>query len=274
MARKKRKRVKHSRFLAGIQSVTGLMGRAILRLVPVVALGALIFIGFSKVRELLYADPALGIREIKVIPENILPASLKADLEKKWVGKNIFMADVKAVSRFLAKDPIVLRAETVKVFPSTLLIHLSQRTPFARIRFVRDGEAAIISEDGVILGVEKTWDSPFEGPSFEAFETRWKKPVQGVPMPPKGFTRAVEFYRQFKQHPLSSHETLTRMSLDYLGNLTVTLGTGPDVKVGRHPVDMLKSLQKLNPFLDPAERSRIQYVDLQFEDVIVKKKGK
>ena len=274
MAKKKRKSAKRSKLAAGVQSAFGAAGRLLLKLVPAVVLGLLVLFGFFKVRDVLYADPALEIRQIRILPADALPLPLKAELEKQWLGRNIFSADVRQISRFLARDPNVFKAEAVKKFPSTLTVTITQRVPFARVRFTHDGATALISEDGMILDREEDEARAFEGPALDAFETSWKKPVRGALMAPKGFNQTVQFYQQFQHHPLAAHETLTRLSLDYLGDLTVTLGDGPDVKLGRRPVEMMKQLQKLDPFLDPAERPKIQYIDLQFEDVVVKRKGK
>ncbi len=273
MPKKKRKAGKRNKFVSGIRNGFGFAAKLFLRVVPVAVLVALLFLVFFKVRGVLYADPALDIREIRVSPANVLPPAVKTELERRWIGKNIFTADVRAVSRFLEQEPVVLKAETVKSFPAALAVRIAQRIPFALIRFASSGPSAVISEDGMVLGGEEDAES-FTGPAFDAFETGWKKPVKGTRMTAKGFPQAVAFYQQFKHHPLAARETLTLLSLDYLGNLTVTLGEGPEVKLGRRPVEMLAQLQKLDPFLDPGERPKIQYVDLQFDDVIVKRRNK
>ena len=273
MARKKKKvsPAKRKALVSGVQiaALTGI--RFIGRLLPVAILSALLFLGFMRVRDALYADSALEVRQIQITPSGFIPAALKAELDKQWLGTNIFSADVQKVSAFLIKDPTVLKADTVKKFPSTLDIQITPRVPFARVSFVKGGASAIISEDGVILGLLDT-KSEFNGPTLDVFESEWKAPVKGKRLVPKGLEQAVAFYRQFQYHPLAETEKITHMSLDYLGNLTITLGTGPDLKLGRKPVELLNLFHKLDPILDPVERSKIQYVDLQFADVLVKKR--
>lgn len=273
MAKKKKKKIiaKRSAWLAGAQTAAIVGGRIIARLLPIVVLSLLILFGFSRVRDALYADSALEVRQIYITPAGFLPAALKNELDKQWIGTNILSADVRKVSSFLTQDPAVLRADAVKKFPSTLEVQITPRLPFARVSFVKGGPSAVISEDGVVLTLLDV-HSEFSGPTLDAFESEWKAPVKGKWQAPKGLEQAVAFYRQFQYHPLAASEKITHMSLDYLANLTITLGTGPDVKLGRHPVELLNSFHKLDPILDPAERSKIQYVDLQFADVIVKKR--
>ena len=273
MAKKKKKvnTAKRKAWVSGLQTAALTGARFIRWFLPIAILCALFFLGFSRVREALYADSALNVRQIKITPEGFIPAALKAELDKQWLGTNIFFADVHKISAFLVRDPSVLKADTVKKFPSTLDVQITPRHPFARVSYSKGGPSAILSEDGVVLSLLDA-QSEFAGPFLDAFESKWKAPVKGKWQGPKGLEQAVAFYRQFQYHPLAATEKITRMNVDYLGNLTVTLGTGPEVKLGRHPVEFLNSLHKLDPILDPAERSKIQYVDLQFEDVIVKKR--
>ncbi len=271
MAKKKKKTGKRNHWTKGLQAAVSGGGRILARVLPIALLSVLIFLGFTRVRDALYADSALEVRQIQITPAGILPEALKTELDRRWLGRNIFSADVEAVSKFLTQDPAVLKAETVKKFPATLDVRITPRQPFAYVSYVRGGQSAVLSEDGVILELA---DAKTAGgkPTLDAFETKWKKPVKGIWMAPKGLENSVAFYHQFQQHPLAAQEEITRMSLDYLGNLTMTLGTGPEVKLGRYPLQLLRSLHKLDPFLDPAERAKIQYVDLQFKDVIVKKR--
>lgn len=273
MAKKKKKvtPAKRKAWLTGVQTAVMMMVRVTGRLLPVAILSALFYLGFMRVRDALYADPSLDVRQIQVTPEGFLPAAVKTELDQQWIGTNIFAADVRKISAFLAKDPAILKADTVKKFPGTLNVQITPRLPFARITFAKGGQAAVISEDGFVLSLLGAKDE-FKGPSLDAFESEWKVPVKGKQMAVKGLDQAVEFYRQFQYHPMAASESITRLSLDYLGNLTITLGAGPDVKLGRKPLEYLNSLHKLDPVLDPAERAKIQYVDLQFEDVIVKKR--
>jgi cell division septal protein FtsQ len=275
MAVKKKKKTSPAKrkaaWVSGIQTAALTGARITARLLPIAVVSALVFFGFTRIREALYSDPALEVRQIQIIPAGFLPETLKKELDQKWLGTNIFSADVRKVSAFLTKDPAVLKADTVKKFPSTLQVQITPRRPFARVSFVKGGQAAVISEDGVILNLLDS-KSQFEGPLLEAFESKLKVPVKGKHLAPKGLDQAVAFYHQFQYHPLAASEKITQMSLNYLGNLSITLGAGPEVKLGNKPVELLSLFHKLDPILDPAERSKIQYIDLQFEDVIVKKR--
>ena len=264
-----RKKSGRSAGARGLQSVGG----AIFRMLPLVVLAGLVYIGFGRVKQSLFADPLLEVRTLAVSPVDVLPPEAKAALQKKWLGRNIFSVDLAQVSRDVTARPEILRAEVVRILPGTLSIRAQKRQPFACVQTQKNGEEWLISEDGMIL--EK-----LTGPTvalakckiqLEAFSEA-KTPVPGQAFPVKGFERAVEFYRAFMRDSLAEREKITRLSLDYLGNLTFYLADGPAVKVGNRPLDLMGQFYKLAPFLDPAERKGIDYVDLQFKDVVVKRR--
>ena len=180
MAKKKKKgsATKRKVLVAGVQTAALTGGRFITWLLPIAILSALFLLGFSRVRDALYADPALNVRQIQITPAGFLPAALKTELDKQWLGTNIFFADVRKISSFLTQDPTVLKADAVKKFPSTLAVQITPRHPFARVSYVKGGPSAVISEDGVVLSLLEA-KSEFNGPFLDAFESDWKVPVKG-----------------------------------------------------------------------------------------------
>jgi hypothetical protein len=89
---------------------------------------------------------------------------------------------------------------------------------------------------------------------------------------PRGFQEALKFLEIFWAHEMSKRETVTKISLDRLGNVTVTLGSGPELRLGRRPEERMAALEKITPLLESGERSAVEYIDLQFDNVIVKRK--
>ena len=88
----------------------------------------------------------------------------------------------------------------------------------------------------------------------------------------KGFEAANQFTREFSKHPLAQFESISKITLDHIGNVSVTLGKGPELRLGRKPLEAMKSFDKIAPILESPDRLKIDYVDLQFNNVIVKQK--
>ena len=106
----------------------------------------------------------------------------------------------------------------------------------------------------------------------EAFESGIREPRTGKSFKNRGFLEAMKFLKSFRAHPLAGREKVTRIGLDHLGNVTVTLGDGPQIRLGPRPLERLEALEKIAPLLQEGEREQISYIDLQFDQVIVKRK--
>ena len=128
-----------------------------------------------------------------------------------------------------------------------------------------------MSDDGMILDVIKGKSEAFI--IFEAYQMGLTKPRVGVRIQSVGWNEAVAFVREYWRHPLAEKETLTRVMIDKIGNVTVRLGAGPSIRIGRDPAERIGALAKIIPLLNQGDRSKIQYIDLQYDDVIIKRKG-
>ena len=242
----------------------------ILKVIPVfliVFLSSAVYVG---VREALYADPNLSIQEITIAPADTLTTSQKGKLETLLMGKNILEINIFDISRDLERDPWIENAKVIKKFPTSVSVEIVRRLPFAYIRFSKKGSYSLISEDGVILETVK--DHNVVGLKIDALSLGGKRPAVGRKMEIKGFYEAVQFIAAFQNHSFSKVETISKIELDHLGNVTIRLGAGPDVRLGKRPIQSLESFDKLLPLLENSRRKKIDYVDLQFDNVIVKQK--
>lgn len=225
---------------------------------------------FMGVKDALYADASLGIQKVEVVPVDSLSTAQRQTLDTMLLGKNIVNVDLKKVSRMLEKDPGVHHAVVVKHLPAQIIVNVERRRAVACIQFVSQGNCGMVSEDGVVLDVIPVKNAA--GLIVESFESGKRGPQLGTKVEVKGFSQAISFLRAYEQMDLSKYETLTRIGIDHLGNVSIILGNGPQIRLGRRPLDSLKALEKTIPLLKSEERSRIEYVDLQYDNVIVKRK--
>ena len=270
MGKKKRRKNSKGNPFAALASFLGGAVRFLLKVCP---LFILIFISGTlliKVRGLLYADPNLAIQKITVDPSESLSVAQHEHLEQSLLGKNILQTDIKKVSRDLKKDPNIQEVRVVKHLPSELGVSVIRRKPAAFIRFSPKGNFGVISEDGVILDVVSEHDA--SGFYMEAFGLGVDEPHLGDRLRAPGFAEALEFKKAFEQQPMAHFEAITKMTLDHLGNVKMVLGQGPEVRLGRRLLERMDQIEKIIPLLEGEARKKIDYVDLQFDNVIVKQK--
>lgn len=225
---------------------------------------------FFGVREALYADSTLSIGRIVVEPADALSAARRKELDERFLGKNILRVNLEKIARELEANPEIRTARVTRRMPALLKIQIEARKPVALIRFSPRGPLGLISEDGVILDV-----LPQPAASliiFEAFDAGIRQPKFGDRFRHPGFLEAVKFLKAFWGHPLARLETVTKITLDSFGNVTVTLRGDLQVRLGRRPAERFSAMEKVVPLLEREDRKQIEYVDLQFDSVIVKRK--
>lgn len=270
MAKRKRKKSNKKGFLSGIFSVLGGTFRLSLKLFPFVLIVGSLGVLFFGVRSALYADSNLTIQKIVVEPADAVSIQTRSALESNWLGKNILKIDLDNIARNLEKSPEIRLARVTRHLPAALKIEVEKRKPVAFVRISPKGAIGSMSEDGMILDVVKQTNGSMV--LVEAFGVGAQEPQVGRTIHLKGFSQALTFLRKFWEDPLARRETITKISLDRLGNTTVTLANGPDIRLGRYPEERLAVLEKAAPILEDADRSKIEYIDLQFDNVIVKRK--
>jgi len=82
----------------------------------------------------------------------------------------------------------------------------------------------------------------------------------------------VALTRNFRSHFLARSETIEKIRLDPLGNVSLFLAGGPELRFGRDPSKKLYALDSLTPLLKGPERNQIIYIELQYQDLVVKKR--
>ena len=269
MAKKKRKKNGKGGLKAAAQflgAVSSLFLKVLPSLVIILASGAI----FMNVRQALYADANLAIQKISVQPSDALTAAQRNQLESRFMGKNILQVNIRKVSSDLEKDPGIQSARVLKQLPATLDITVERRKAIACLRYAAHGNCGLISDDGVILDIIAEKNIP--GVLIEALESQNREPSLGQKVELRGFGEAVNFMKAFQEQELSHYEPLSKINLDHIGNVSITLGAGPQIRLGRRPLETLKSLEKVVPLLKSDDRGKIEYIDLQFDNVIVKKK--
>lgn len=243
---------------------------AAMKLVPVALVIAAFLFGAFQVKKILLADTHLKVQEIRVAPPDVLsPKSIRI-LEDKYLGKNVLGIDLKEVAAQIELGPGAQSVRVTRELPSTLRIEIRKRKPVANVLLKPGGNFAVVAEDGVVIAASALPDPAWI--LMEDFSEPYKEPKIGARIQNKGFVQALRFLAEFNRHELSRRERVTKVSLDSYGNVTVRLGEGPDFQMGRHPQEKVPMLAKSMYLFKTEPREGIEYLDLQFDRVAVKRK--
>lgn len=272
MAKKRKKRSGKNGGWGWLGDAARGMGWLFVKVFPMLVIVSLTGGLFLGVKKLLYADPSLAIRNVTVEPPTALAIGPRAALEKELLGRNILKINLKRISRELEKNPQIHNARVIRNLPVSIKIEIEKRQPVAFIQFAPRGPYGLVSDDGMILDVFAKPDVSFV--LIEAYGMGLGEPQIGMQIKSRGFLETIKFIEAYWTHPLSRREAITKLQIDHLSNLTVTLGVGPAIKLGRYPIERLKDLEKIVHLLDNEGREKIEYVDLEFDNVIVKRRGK
>jgi len=269
MGKRRKRKASSTLTWKAAKGLSRLFFKGFLKASPFVLLGGVGFGIFWGLRENLYADPGFLVQSLEVVPEKALSPQRIQELERRFLNRNLFKISPQALARELEADPAIREARVLRKFPKTLQIEISHRDPFVQIQFSPHGPYVSAAEDQVVLS--KEFERNKKLLLIEAFEDRDSKPENGEGLSLAGFREAVELAKAFQTHPLARREAIERIRLDHLGNVTLVLVKGPELRFGRQPMKKFHTLGSLPPLLKGPDRDKIIYIELQYRDLIVKK---
>lgn len=270
MGKKKFKKNKKGWFLSPLGAAARGIGWLFWKLLPVVVIAGVLTYAGLVVKKGLCEDRWLRVQTIQVIPPDALsPESIRM-LEDKILGRNILLLDLKKIAGAITLGPGAQSVRVVREMPATVRIEIQKRRPAANVQLRPGGPYAIVSDDGFIIESRSVLDPTWI--LIEDFSEPVKEPRVGVRLQNKGFPEALRFMAAFRKHELARRETVTRVNLDPNGYVTIRLGAGPDFKLGRKASESMTSLAKAVYLLETEPRENIEYMDLQYDRVAVKRR--
>jgi len=270
MGKRKRRKLSSSLTWKATKGFVRLVFQGILKASPLLFLGGIGFGIFWGIREELYADPGFLIQKIEVLPEGALSPAALQELEKLYLNQNLLKVSLTQIQSGIEKDPKIQEARVIREFPKTLRIETRKRIPSVQVQHEPNGLYYSVAEDGVLLGQDFQRNKNLL--LVEVFEARGLKPETGKKLPLPGLSEGIALTKAFVRHPWGRFEKIERVRLDHLGNVSLVLSQGPELRFGREPEKKLNRLSLLESLLKGPDRGRIVYVDLQYQDLIVRKK--
>ncbi|MFZ5801739.1 MAG: cell division protein FtsQ/DivIB [Candidatus Omnitrophota bacterium] len=250
----------------GIKALLG----ALWRMLPVLLALGILAAGLFGLWNILKQDGRLSVQKILIQPAGALGDDVYGRLSSKYLGKSLFLLKLPAIAEELQADPLIKSAGVYRDFPSTLKIVIEKRVPVFRVRSEESGAYYSLSDDAVVLGGALPDDLRLM--AIEILQEKVGKLRAGKKIDVRGFSGAVQFLNEFRRHPVLREERIEGFTLDSFGGLAFHYEEGPEVRMGRFPSEKIQTLVNALPILHGPDHEGIEYINLEFDEVIVKKK--
>ena len=223
--------------------------------------------GFG-IKEMVYADPLLHVRTIRVIPSDTISVSKIESLQKKWIGKSVVQINLRSIARDIEQDHRVLSADVRRQLPDGLEIHVDRRIPFGYVHFGSKGRWAMVSRDAVVLDVVTTPTESLYRIEDEKLGNQAPKLGMQLSRTILSLVKAVD---AFSKHAVSRNEKISGVVMLPNDSAMLLLGT-LSLKINLNDAAPEQTLNKFQYLLETENRAMIEYVDLRFNRVILKRK--
>ena len=222
--------------------------------------GVVIYLVYSSYKFLLF-DPRYQITDVSFRGHHELKEEQLLDWLGPINGENLFTYDLSKASKRLAKHPWVLSASVQRKFPQEIQIELTERVPYARVKFEKvflmDNFGAILSEETLEYRDLPLIIQSNTGPKPENFSG--DKVIQGL--------KTMHYFNKlsfFKNNPLDKAELKGNSRIIFLTR-------NRDLQVQMSMEALTEGFKKFMIVLDTleGENMKIQMIDLSFKDQVV-----
>lgn len=225
---------------------------------------------FFGIRQMLHADPYFQIERITVFPAGLLNSSELRFLEDKAKGKSSLEINLKELSQTLERNPKIERAEVVRILPKQLNVYLIKRMPMLQVQFNPNRPFYLISSDQIITAI--IYQSRPDLLILEDYQAGKKNYSVGMLYRNANFDSLRRIFLSIQNEPSLRSENLIKMTTDGMGNISLFLKDGLELKMGKQLNLSPASQMVLESLLKSKDRGEYLYLDLRYRDIILKKK--
>ena len=222
--------------------------------------GVVIYLSYASYN-FLTSDPRFQITDVSFQGNHSLLENQLLDWMGPIQGENLFTYDLSKASEKLAAHPWVLSASVQRKFPQEIQITLTERTPYARIKFEK---VFLIDNFGMILSEEKP---EYQHLPLIVHTSKVIKPenfsgekvIQGL--------KTMHYFNKlsfFEKNPLDAAELK--------GHSRIIFSTrNRDLQIQMSMETLAEGFKKFMIVLDTLEdeADKIQMIDLSFKDQVV-----
>ncbi|MBI2870343.1 MAG: FtsQ-type POTRA domain-containing protein [Candidatus Omnitrophica bacterium] len=217
---------------------------------------------------LLQTSPVFAITQIAVQGAQTLTPEEVLALTSVRKGENLFAVRLNEVRREIERAPSIRQATIRRVLPGTLAILVDQRQPVAQ---VRSGYYYLVDENGFVIPPVLEQPDPTL-PILENLDFSRRRARMGQHYESERLARALALLGAVKQVRLPFEGRVQSVDAQDVKQLSFLVEPGVRVRTGDAGLE--NKLGLLNEVYDEikGELDRIKYVDLRFEDIIIKYK--
>jgi cell division protein FtsQ len=234
--------------------------RILFELTSKIFLAGVVFYLFYASYNFITSDPRFQITEINFRGNHALSEKQLLDWLGQVQGKNLFAYDLSKASEKLAEHPWVLSASVQRKFPKEIQIELTERVPYARIKFEK---IFLMDNFGVILSEEKP-----EHRNLPLINTQ--RGTKSENFSGEKIIQSLKTMHYFNRLPFFKNNPLDIAELK--GNSRILFFTrNRDLQIQMSLDALTEGFKKFMIVLDilKDDKSIIQRIDLSFKDQVV-----
>lgn len=211
-------------------------------------------------------SPAFGLAEVRILNAGALTQDQAFQFCELRRGENLVTLDLVNIRQVIkSKRPEFKEVRVQRILPNRVEVVLRRRTPVAQVAFSRFVQ---IDRDLVVL------------PGSAAVPFRNLTILEGVSVPRQGVTvgvvlsdarakKAVKLAEILRRSDMLKNHSLTKIDIRDPQNLSLFVDLDIEIKIGNsHFMERLELLDRTLEAL-PLDRSKIRYIDLRFDDVVI-----
>lgn len=247
----------------------GSIRQALVVSLPYVISLTVISVVFGAVVAHALGSPAFQLGEVRILNGGPMTPDQSFAFCDLRPGENLVSLDLVAVQQVIKrrhpefKDVIVRR-----VLPNRVDVLLRRRTPAAQVFM---GRYVQVDRDLVVLPGSSP--SPFKNLVVVEGSLGRSSLGVGTILTDPNIRKAVKFVEVLQRTDIFKKHTLSRVSVADPNNLVFFVDQDIEIRMGRdHFIERLKILAQTVRTLE-LDRSRVQYIDLRFDDVVVGPRG-
>ncbi len=244
----------------------------VIRCVPIALIVGLAFFGFVALRTYLYEDPYFVVTNLRITTDRFYPKEDVAVRGNIRSGESIFSIDVWQIASALRKDPRVKDVQVRKVFPSTLDITMAIREEYAYLTLPEKQRFYMMDREGYIISVSDAQTLRPEFPVIVDGATTRRRIALGSKHLTGNVSNSFFVLEYLKGEGYYGTLEVKEVIIDRLNSLSLVVKDGLEIKLGTtRLIENMQKLPHLIKIFEEEKNAKFKYIDLRFDDIIVKK---
>lgn len=221
----------------------------------------------------IYADPAFGLRFVDIQTTGVLDKDRIVQWSGLKPGANIFDVDLKVIERRLLRRPEIKIVRLTRKMPNRIGIFVGERRIFLQGKASQDSETFwTLDEEGYIIPPPAVLLNP-DLPVVVLPELSKFSMKIGMQYRNEHFAQLKDLIRAIEKSSMLRFENISYIALMSQGDFEIYLKSGLKLYVKEDFETALRKLTHVKELLS-ADKNTVEYIDMRFNDLAVKRKNK